>query len=150
MKFNPTEHGKFLMYWRPITRYVCEKNQITMPDLEMLLFLYGVGFFKRSDFKDFEACYPFDKHRFNRLLSEGWFYKWLNGGGNKPAIYDMTQKGKMLVFHLYEKLLGNEDVSVLRAKLPSRQKKSNHMRAVRKGLIDRINTENRQLRQTHE
>jgi hypothetical protein len=150
MKFNTQEHGRILMYWRPIARMTCENNKIKQSDLDMLLFLFGQGLFKRSDFKDFEAAFGFDKKRFNRLLRDGWFYKWRDNKGPYAAIYDMTQKGKQTIIHVYRKLFGEEDISEHYRMLPTYKSRANHMRAVKKGLIKRINEENRQRRQTPE
>lgn len=150
MKFDKSKHGRMLMYLRPIRIHICERHQINEPDLEMLLYLFGVGYFKRSDFKQFQATYPFDYHRFNKLLAKGWFHMWRKNVGNKAAIYELTQKGKQVVIDMYRKIFGEQDVSELYRKTEYCGMRSRHMKAVNSGLISRMNKENKQQRQTPE
>jgi DNA-binding PadR family transcriptional regulator len=59
-------------------------------------------------------AYRWDKHRWERLRSEGWISVWRerNRTTQKYAIYQVSQKGKNLIMRIYRILLGEEDVTL--------------------------------------
>ena len=57
-KFN------FLKYLRVVRYYVKRKYDISSSELDMLLFLYDVPFFKKEEFKYYENSMSWDKKRF--------------------------------------------------------------------------------------
>ena len=65
-------NNDYLKYWRVVRYYVKAKYGLSTPDLEMLLFLNGEKYFDKDKFHEFNKLISWDRHRFDRLLRDGW------------------------------------------------------------------------------
>ena len=60
----------WLKYFRVIRYYMRRKYDLSLSDLEMLLFLYSEGLFTRSDFSEFGQIMSWDRRRFDKDLEQ--------------------------------------------------------------------------------
>ena len=106
-----------LKYYRIVRRWACKQNNLKDADLELLIYLDCKGLFKREDFINGVYTYTWDKHRWERLRSEGWIDVWRerNRTDSKFAIYKVSMKTKHLVNRIYKILLGQEDIPITNA-----------------------------------
>ena len=134
----------WLKYFRVIRYYIGKKYNITLPDLEMMLFLYSEGLFTRSDFSEFEQIMSWDRKRFERLREKNMIRMWRKAKGSEPALYEISQKGRQMVTHFYKKLAGEELISESKHINPIFASDGNYMDKVYRRAIKRFNQEQRQ------
>jgi hypothetical protein len=101
----------YLKYYKVVRYWVKQKYGVGTSDLEMLCFLYTQKLFKRTDFKEYECLFSWDVNRFQRLMDEGWISRWRERKGTEGALYELSQKGKLLITTVYRKLNGEEPIS---------------------------------------
>lgn len=99
-------------YYRLVRKWACKTYNLTDADLELLIYLDCKKQFTRNDFIDGAYTYSWDKARWERLRREGWIDIWRarNRTTMKYNIYQVSQKGKLLISRIYNILLGNEDL----------------------------------------
>ena len=155
--YERMKHGRLLMYFGVIKRFMREKHDISEIDLEMLLFLYGIGTFKREDFDVFRQSLPFNSRRFNTLLDKGFIVviKTRNPLIKKSrTVYDLSNKAEQICHYIYRQMFGNismtEAIKTSKYNLNNEKIKQNkalnHQKAINKGLVKRMNEENKELR----
>ena len=105
---------KILKYYRLTRRWACKQYGIKDADLELLIYLDCKGLFTREDFINGVYTYTWDKHRWERLRSEGWIDVWRerNRKESKYAIFKTSMKTKLMINRIYKILLGEEDIPV--------------------------------------
>lgn len=136
----------FLKYYKVIRQYYKSKFKLSQADLDVLLFMYSEGYFTRRKFKRYDKLLPWDKKRFEDLMNRGWFEIFRPREGNKATIYNMTDKGKLLVRDLYRKLNG-QDIPVSSTNNPMMLKrKVRYSEKIYKDMIIEMNKANRQQR----
>ena len=99
-------------YYRLVRKWACKTYNLTDADLELLVYLDCKKQFTRNDFIDGAYTNSWDKARWERLRREGWIDIWRarNRTTMKYNIYQVSQKGKLLISRMYNILLGNEDL----------------------------------------
>lgn len=99
-------------YYRLVRKWACKTYNLTDADLELLIYLDCKKQFTRNDFIDGAYTYSWDKARWERLRREGWIDVWRerNRTTMKFSIYQVSQKGKLLITRIYNILLGQEDL----------------------------------------
>jgi len=105
-----------LKYYRIVRKWASDQNKLQDADLELLIYLDCMGRFNRKDYMDGTYAYRWDKHRWERLRSEGWISVWRerNRTTQTYTIYQVSQKGKNLIMRIYRILLGEEDIPTSR------------------------------------
>jgi hypothetical protein len=98
----------YLKYWRVIRQYYKAKFGLSQADIDILLFMYSEGYFTKRRFDEFDRLVCWDKDRFSVMKRKGWFELFKASIGNKPAIYQMSDKAKLIVADIYRKLNGEE------------------------------------------
>jgi hypothetical protein len=134
----------WLKYFRVVRYYISKKYDLSLPNLEMLLFLYSEGLFSRSDFSEFEQIMSWDKKRFEKLRQDGWIIMWRKAKGSEPALYEISRKAKQIVSHMYKKLSGEESISENKYLNPIFSSDADYMDKVYRRAIKRLNQELRQ------
>ena len=129
----------YLKYFRIVRYWVKRMHDLSLPDLEMLLFLYSERLFKRSDFNDYEEIFSWDVKRFERLRQDGWISMWRKAKGSQPALYEVSYKGKRVIVSLYKKLAGEETISETSQNNPIFKKNSPYTDKVYRRAIKRMN-----------
>lgn len=116
------EHN-FLKYWRVVRHYVRKKYNITAAELDMLLYLYDMPYFKKEDFNYYGSILSWDKKRFIAMKRKNLIKEW-QSRGNKASLYELTSQGKTICRITYKKLLGEESISELSRNNPVMKKKT--------------------------
>ena len=98
----------YLKYWRVIRYYIMAKHNISVSNLDLILFLFSEDYFKRAKFTEYSEIMRWDKERFPRLIEEGWIEIFRKGTRNKAQIYKLTDKSRRIVLDIYRKLNGEE------------------------------------------
>lgn len=129
----------YLKYFRIVRYWVKRAHNLSLPDMEMLLFLYSERLFKRSDFNDYEEIFSWDVKRFERLRQDGWISIWRKSKGSQPALYEVSYKGKRLIVSIYKKLAGEETISEVAQRNPIFKKNSPYTDKVYRRAIKRMN-----------
>ena len=136
-----------MRYWRVVRDWVKVKHGLGLPELELLLFLYSEGYFKKADFNEFRQLFSWDKRCFERLVRDKWVVRFRNHGGGKAAIYQLSNRAKGVCKSVYMKLNGDEAFSECRTRMFSNDAK--YMDKVFRNYMKKINQELRQ-HQPHE
>lgn len=134
----------WLKYFRVVRYYISKKHNLSLPNLEMLLFLYSEGLFSRSDFSEFEQIMSWDKKRFEKLRQDGWIIMWRKAKGSEPALYEISRKAKQVLSSMYKKLSGEESISENKYLNPIFAADADYMDKVYRRAIKRLNQEQRQ------
>ena len=61
-------------YYRLVRKWACKNNDLKEADLELLIYFDCIGIFSRKDYIDGVYTYSWDKHRWERLVREGWIH----------------------------------------------------------------------------
>ena len=59
-----TRDYNFLKYYRVVRYYIKKKYDITLMELDMILYLYDMPFFRKEDFNYYGNTMSWDKKRF--------------------------------------------------------------------------------------
>lgn len=102
----------FLKYWRIVRKWAITKYELSLSDLELLLFLYDEGIWKKSDFLQATEIHGWDKHRFQRFKKQDLIRVWRDGKGYKgyATLYELTPKSKRICKSIYLKLTQEEPI----------------------------------------
>ena len=98
----------YMKYWRVVKYWAKNKYDITTGELEMMFFLYSEGLFNKDQFEEFNKLIGWNKNRFKDLLAREWIIKWRNHTNRERALYELSYKGKRMIYNLYDKLNGKE------------------------------------------
>jgi hypothetical protein len=103
----------FLKYYRTIRVWAARAHNLSLRDLELLLYMHDEGIFSRVYITEYNSSIDWNIGRFNRLLKDGWleFYRHsYNHTPDKAAIYRMSSRGKHMINSIYRKLLLKEKI----------------------------------------
>jgi len=97
-----TEMKDYLKYLRGARKYILMEHDITLDELELLLYLKGCGRFSKEDLERFEGLLKWDKNRLAKMIQKGVVSKFRNAvAGRFKALYEVTIKGKRVCDVLY-------------------------------------------------
>jgi hypothetical protein len=136
----------YLKYWKVIRQFIKSKYGIGQADLDMLLFLYSEGYFKKTDFLKFNNILSWDVNRFERMRQNDWISVFRKGVGRTCAIYELSYKGTRMIDSIYKKLSGEEIPSTMNGN-PMFHRNVKYSDKVYKNMIIEMNKEIRDLRQ---
>lgn len=129
----------FLKNWRVVRYYVQKRYDLSMSELEMILFLYDESVFDKELFNSFAQSMSWDKSRFTAMKDKGLIKIWRKGQKtNHRQLYELSHKAKIICSHTYKKLLGLELIS----EDPYRNnimKGQNYMDKIYRNLIKKMN-----------
>lgn len=116
----------YLKYWRVVSYWARRKYDITSTELDMLLYLYDLPYFKREDFNYYGKTMSWDKHRFIAMKRKNLVRLWRKGGdgGSLANLYELTAKGKSICYTVYQKLSGEKTISESREYNPIAKKET--------------------------
>ena len=80
----------FMKYWRVVRKWAYIKYGLSVPKLEMLLFLYSEGKFSKTQFDEYKQIFSFDTKWFERLREQGYIVKWRNQSNGEKALYCLS------------------------------------------------------------
>ena len=140
------EHD-WLKHFRVVRYWVKRNYELTLPDLEMLLFLYSERLFTRTDFNEFEELFSWDVRRFDKLRRDGWIHVWRKAKGSEPALYEVTRATRQLIDEFYKKLSGESPIAETDRNNVIFKKNSPYTDKVYRRAIKRMNKETKLRRQ---
>lgn len=103
----------FLKYWRVVRYYIRRKYDISLMELDMLLYLYDLPYFKKEDFNYYGNTMSWDKNRFYEMKGKGLFIEWRPGGEKlgRSKMFVLSHKAKTICALTYKKLMSEEAIS---------------------------------------
>jgi len=102
----------FMKYWRVVKYYIKEKYNLSITEIEMLLYLYDEGVFTKDMFNDYAQLMSWDKNRFAKMVEKGLIKKWRDRKETQRSnLWELTLGAKRICNHLYKKLLQEETIS---------------------------------------
>jgi hypothetical protein len=141
-----SRNNDYLKYWKVIRQFIKTKYGIGQADLDMLLFLYSEGYFKKTDFLKFNNILSWDAGRFERMRQQGWISVFRKGVGRTRSIYELSYKGTRMIDSMYKKLNGEEIPSSLNGN-PMFYKNVKYTDKVYRNMIIEMNKETKRLKQ---
>ena len=139
----------WLKYLRVARYWFKRQYGLSYPDLELMLFLYSEGIFKRSDFDEFCATMPWNKKRFQSLVTSGHIVLFRPYSKGKASLYELSASSKVMVRSVYKKLKGEQTMSEMPKKNPMYNKKVSYTDKVYRGLMSEVNKKIREQQQHH-
>tara|TARA_R100000951_G_scaffold6597_1_gene6596 strand:+ start:1284 stop:1739 length:456 start_codon:yes stop_codon:yes gene_type:complete len=135
---------RLLQHYRIIRKWASKTCDIKEADLELLMYLDGIEFFSKQDFKTGSYSYSWDNRRWNRLLKNDWIIVWRkrNRTTQKYHIYKTSRKFKHLLNRIYKIILGEEEIPTSE-KQNSIMKGEGYMNKVLSKSIRNINADKR-------
>ena len=140
----------FLKYWRVVRKWATVKYDISTSDLEVLLFLYDEGIWKKSDFLQATEIHSWDTKRFKRFLDNDFIRIWRQGKGYKgyAQLYELTPKAKRMCKSIYLKLTQEEAIPTNKQNNPMYlAKNSSYIMNQYKKAIDLMNKKRKEKRE---
>lgn len=114
IRTQPRERkNNFLKYWRVVRYYIKRKYTLSNAELDMLLYLYDMPFFKKEDFNYYSNSMSWNKKRFFDMVKNGFIREWRGGGVKygRSKIFELTHLSKTICSNTYKKLLKEELIS---------------------------------------
>lgn len=96
----------FLKYWRIVRYYICKRYEISLSELELLLYFYDENVFTRKQFNEYCSILAWNNRRFSELIEKDLIRKWREGKGAVSHLYELTTKSKRICNLTYKKLSG--------------------------------------------
>ena len=107
-----------MKYWKVIRNWAKQKYKITISDMDMLFFLYSEKLFTKDCFDEFMRTMLFDKDKFEKFRVRGFIIKWREGGYNQKSLYELSYHAKRIVYSIYAKMNGEEEIPTNKQKNP--------------------------------
>lgn len=135
-----TRDYNFLKYYRVVRYYIKKKYDITLMELDMILYLYDMPFFRKEDFNYYGNTMSWDKKRFYDMIKKGLIKEWRPGKEQyaKAKMFELSHKAKSICSLTYKKLLQEETISENAVSNPIFKKES-YMDKVYKNVIEKMN-----------
>jgi hypothetical protein len=136
-----TRDYNFLKYYRVVRYYIKKKYDITLMELDMILYLYDMPFFRKEDFNYYGNTMSWDKKRFYEMIKKGLIKEWRPGKEQyaKAKMFELSHKAKSICSLTYKKLLQEESISEKAVSNPIFKKES-YMDKVYKNVIEKMNS----------
>ena len=101
----------FMQHWTVIRKWAVLNYELkSTADLEILMHLYSRQLFTLPECYEWAKFMSWDRHRFNRLLAEGWIHVWRTRSLGESAMYELTHKAKKMITSVYKKMTGLEPI----------------------------------------
>lgn len=113
----------FLQYIRLVMRWGVQSSGLRKGLVELLLYLYPIGLFKKSDFHFFYHLVGlYGTKALDKLVEEGWIIVWRPAKTNQSALYVLSDKSKKLCSQMHKMCTGEEKIpESFAGKVPSKE-----------------------------
>lgn len=130
----------FLKYWRVVSYYIKRKYDLSGMELDMLLYLYDMPYFRKEDFNYYGKTMSWDKKRFFEMVNKGLIKEWRPGGEKygRAKMWELSHQAKTICGLTYKKLLMEEPISEEPRSNPI-FKKANYTDKIYKQVIEKMN-----------
>ena len=135
----------FLKYYRVVRYYIKKKYEISLMELDMLLYLYDMPFFNKEDFNYYGTTMSWDKKRFYEMVEKGLIKEWRPGKKRyaRKKLFELSHKAKSICSLTYKKLMQEEPISEKKESNPIFDNPS-YMDKMYRNVIMKMNESKRQ------
>lgn len=140
-KFVSYVEYDFLKYIRLVNRWVLEQNpNLTRTDLELLLYLYGVGAFTKSLFYSYHKTMGiYSVKTFKTMLEDNIITMYRPKMGESPALYVLSNKTKKICKDMHLYCIGQKELPTSKDKALISRDKAPRINNYYLDLIKRMN-----------
>lgn len=102
----------FLKYIRVVFKWATDNYpELSKPEIELLLYLYGTGAFSKKQFNDYHKLLGLYSIKTLKKFEEGgWIKLWRNRKGREHALYTLTHKAKLMCNKMHRYSCGVEEI----------------------------------------
>jgi hypothetical protein len=102
----------FLKYIRVVFKWAADNYpELNRPEVEFLLYLYGVGAFSKKQFNDYHMLLGlYSIKTLKKFEKDGWIKLWRTKNGKTHALYTLTHKAKMMCSKMHRFSAGVEEI----------------------------------------
>lgn len=132
----------FLMYIRVVFKWAIDNSGLSRPNLELLLYLYGIGAFSKKQFHDYHKLVGlYQDKKLKDLIEQGWVKMWRPANPNKKqhALYTVTHKGKGLCSSMHKYLAGEAEIPLIKSKNKMMRDDAPRINAYYLDIVKRMN-----------
>jgi CDP-diacylglycerol pyrophosphatase len=101
-----TPKSDYMKHWKIVRNFAKARYDFSVPDLDMMFFLYGEEYFTKDKYREFEKLLRWESNRFDKLLKNGWIENYKKKKYLPRALYGTTYKTTRVIGSLYKKLNG--------------------------------------------
>lgn len=113
-KMNSRVEYDFLKYIRIVFKWAIDNSGLGRPQIELLLYLFGLGAFSKKQFSLFHKTVGlYQQKTLQKLIDEGWVKLWRPKKGKEYALYTLTHKGKSLCNSMHRYCAGVSEIPTL-------------------------------------
>jgi hypothetical protein len=113
-----------LEYQYPVRVYVQEKYDLTLRELELLLFLFPKKFFTHETYKSYPLS--FTHKNINTLIKKDFVYIFSKGKRKTENVYSLTKSAQLKVRNYYKLLSGELEIPTIAENNPLIRKDANN------------------------
>jgi hypothetical protein len=107
-RYTTRQDFDFLTNIRMVMRYICDYYEVSRPELELLLYLYGKVLFTRKCYNEFNKIIGIDKDvRFKHYMDKGLIIEWRKASGSYHALYSLSNKAKTICTEAHKICVGD-------------------------------------------
>jgi hypothetical protein len=99
-----------MKYWRLIRHWAKIKYKLSIPDMDLLFYLYAEGLFTRECFDGFAHLLKMNPDYLDVFIERGFVIKWREHAYHQKALYELSYKAKRMVYSIYAKLNGEDTI----------------------------------------
>lgn len=101
----------FLKYLRIARKYIHVKYDITLHELETMLYLYNQNIFTKTQFEEYREIHSWRGTMFDEMYKRGLIGVWREAFGRNHTLYELSASGKRICGRFYKILIGEMDIS---------------------------------------
>lgn len=104
----------FLKYIRVVFKWAKDNSGLGRPQIELLLYLYGLGAFSKRQFSEYYRLIGiYQQKGLQDMIDDGWIRLWRAKKGKEHALYTLTVKGKHLCNAMHRYCAGVSDIPII-------------------------------------
>lgn len=146
-RYRSTRDYDFLQYIRLVYNWAYRNSDLNKGELEMLLYLYPRGVFKKATFFKYQKTISIKQQLVLRsLLDRGWLVVWRPKTRDRAMLLTLSQKAKKLCDRMHKMLVGEMDM----AETPDKNEIAKKKLTIDKYVMDIIkemNSHNKKIRE---
>ncbi len=100
--------SSYLKYFRVVRKYIQKKYDLSLSELELILFLYDESLFNKETFNSYSCTLGFSTMNWLDKFIEKEIIKVWRDGSERSKVYVLTQKYKIACSKMYKHLEGEE------------------------------------------
>ena len=93
--------SNYLKYWKAVRYYFKMKYGLSQEELDILLYVYDLGYFSTKKLDKLEKLFSWDKDRITKMCTNGWLGAFDSPTKKDRKIYEISPKGKRVITHMY-------------------------------------------------